>query len=141
MGHRNYQGVQLTPVENEYFDVKLDPSIMLLEPTFPTISDDWVHKIQINVTAKKNVPVGKYKLGFIVETPSAEMQKEFIWQVLDRELQVNPEYKANCSQDVAERKISKDCETIFLQRQNKYVSGGTWNIAELTYSIEVSVVE
>jgi hypothetical protein len=140
LGIETYQGVVIKPVENEYFKVTTDPSIMLLEPTFPIINKNWVKKVFVTVTAKTDVPEGKYKLGFTITAPSEEMSKEFTWQVLEKEIRYDEEYRKKCDSSVKERRISEDCEKIYMLRQNKYVSGGTWNIEGLTYSLEVNVV-
>lgn len=132
-GIETYQGVRLVAMENEYFDVKLDPSTMLLLPTYPYFNDDWVKKIKVEVTAKENVPQGEYKLGFNVARPNNDIEKEFTWKVLELETMNDSKFINECKKD------EEDCLNNYMLRQNKYVSGGQWEVGVDTFTLIVQV--
>lgn len=118
-GIETYQGVQLVPVSNEYFDVSINPSIFLLYPTFPKFEKDWVRKVKVTVRARKNVPIGEYVVGFRVETPKKDMENFFIKDVLSKDLRNNPQYYEDCIDDGVS---DGTCEVYNLMRQKRYVS-------------------
>lgn len=135
-GVETYQGIKLQPRHNEFFEVITDPSILLLQPTFPAFSEDWVYKIQIQIKAKKDVPPGEYEVGLNVVSPSKEMDEQFKWQVLEKELNMHQEYIEKCSKD-----INSDCYKQYMERQKKYVKGGQWNIGRPFYKTTIVVLE
>lgn len=138
-GVETFQGVKLQPITNEYFDVSVDPQIILLTPTFPIFDNEWVRVIKVKATVKKNVPVGEYKVGFTVVPPGESMDKEFTWRVLERELYEDIDYVDECKSSIEERKISKNCESWFLERQKQYISGGQWDIGRNTFNMQINV--
>lgn len=134
-GIETYQGIQIEPESNKYFNVVVDPSIMLLNPTFPEFNENWVKKITITIIAKQDIPIGTYNIGFDIVNPPKDIEKEFVWQVLDNELKLNSTYKQRCQKYLNNRnpdkEVNQECEDLFMLRQNKYVSGGTWDTGNI----------
>jgi len=54
---------------NKYFDIEITPDLFLLEPTTPRFLYHWNEKIKVVITAKPNLPKGKYMLAITYTTP------------------------------------------------------------------------
>lgn len=134
-GLETYQGLYLVPIENEYFDVKVDPSIFMLGRTFPVFEDDWVKKIVVTATAKKDIPAGRYELGFKVTAPPTDIESMFYRQVLEKNIELDTEYIKKCSTNPN----VEDCELLYMLRQNKYVSGGQWQTGTRLFKLVIEV--
>ncbi len=48
-----------------YFDVKIDPEVFLLEPTFPVFRPEWAKKVKATISVNPNTPVGRYLIGIV----------------------------------------------------------------------------
>jgi len=53
----------------QYFDIEISPDVFLLEPTIPIYNDDWIYKVKVLITAKPNLPKGKYALAITYVSP------------------------------------------------------------------------
>jgi len=75
-----YQGVKLNVIMNEntkeYFEVTIEPDVILLEATFPLFEYNWTQKIFVKVKAK-NPPKGKYLIGIDVSEPPLEYSQKW----------------------------------------------------------------
>ena len=99
-GVENYQGMQLVAVFPEYaeskpgqievsqdptkarnyFDVSIDPSIFILEPTFGVFEKDWAKKITVVIKVKPDTLIGKYVVGISPIAPPSEMEDQWLNQ-------------------------------------------------------------
>lgn len=78
----NYQGLELnlSPPNGELFETYTNPSNILLHTVIlgdPKKQSDWVYRIQMIITAKKDIPKGEYTFRLIPGMPSIEKQEEF----------------------------------------------------------------
>lgn len=80
-GVYSYQGLGLEfqSPDNDLFKTTVEPSDILLNPLNLTdpMSTDWVYKIKIRITAKKDIPDGRYEFKLRAKVPSAEKSDEF----------------------------------------------------------------
>ncbi len=64
-----YQGLKLNVLIDDsikdYFDVTIDPDVVLLEPTFPVFENNWTQLVKMRVKIK-NPPAGRYSIGVTV---------------------------------------------------------------------------
>lgn len=155
-GVETYQGVYVNPIENEYFKVEISPqpyaeypNHFLIEPTFPQFEEGWVERISLKITALKDVPVGTYELGFNVEVPDTRFDDEMIWEILMTDTDKDIEYVKKCIESLAERdsdslssrNTKTECSKFMLERQKKYIPGGSFQIGRNTYNVKIEVVE
>ena len=124
-GIETYQGIKLIMEGyNEYFELVIEPNEILLEPTFPVFSENWVQPIKLTVVVKKIPPIGTYLLSVITDTPSPEKSREWYWQVLENEItQEDRDMVAKCKiQEAAGEKMTTNCEELILtSRKNRYM--------------------
>ena len=146
-GTETYLGLKLVPVNNEYFETVIQPSIFMLEPTFPIIQKGWVKKIQMTFRAKKDVPIGEYVLGFNVERPPSDIEKMFSNDVANKEVSYRSYYKEGCEEQVKNLDLSDkenqdiyDCEKLEVRTQNKYINGGDYDNGINTNTFIIKVV-
>lgn len=73
-------GLALQSPDNDLFTTTVEPSDILLYPLNLTdpMSTNWVYKIKITITAKKDIPDGRYVFKLIAKMPSPEKSKEFV---------------------------------------------------------------
>jgi len=75
-----YQGIKLDVVMDEsikkYFDVTIEPDVILLEPTYPVFEYNWTQKVTVKVKIK-DPPQGQYSIGMIVSPAPGEYSQ--IW--------------------------------------------------------------
>ena len=129
-----YQGFQLIPIENEYFDIEITPNQLTVSPTFPVFEDGWTQKIEIKLIAKTDVPIGNYVLGFETQEPNPEYAREETQKTLS--LTVNKDlYKEECNRYMSEEK----CNYLINNREKKYVNGGSYQTERLPLKIIVNV--
>lgn len=136
-----YQGIELVPIEDEYWDVSLNPSIFMAMPTFPVFNKEWSKKIELKLTAKKDIPPNTYQLGFAVTSPSQSIEKEFKRQLLD--MPIKQEYLKLCKLHLDDSKLLDEnrCQELFEGRTNNYVNGAAWSIGKTIFNLEVVVIE
>jgi hypothetical protein len=99
-GVETYQGMQLASVfpENaesitaglkieqdpkkvrDYFDVSIEPSLFVLEPSFGVFEKDWARKITVIIRVKQNTPSGKYVVGITPIAPPSEKEDKWLTQ-------------------------------------------------------------
>jgi len=151
-GVETWQGVKLVPIENEYFKIEIlnqdyenYPNHFLLEPTFPEFSKNWAKKLEIKVTAKQNVPAGKYIIGFNIVRPDDRFNKEKYNEIMGITDEYDKSYYESCIKSLSEKDIYADvsevCNRYFQERQRLYVAGGTWQIGQQFFTLEVQVTE
>ena len=102
-GVETYQGLMLVPVflesvnledgplvvkdhdrQKEYFEIYMDPNTVLLEPTYPVFTENWISRIRIHVKVSPDTPPGAYGIGYDVAPVPSELQSE--WKSEYREL-------------------------------------------------------
>ena len=75
-----YQGMRLEVVmdaeKDRFFDVSLNPDIILLEPAYPVFGKDWAQKILITVTPHQPPP-GTYLIGIAPTSPPGEFSQKW----------------------------------------------------------------
>lgn len=129
-----YQGFKLVPIENEYFDIEITPNEFVVNPTFPVFEDGWTKRIKIKITAKEDVPIGGYVLGFNSEVPSADFARAETKKALGLTVDKNL-YKEECNRYMDEDK----CEYLINNREKKYVNGGSYQTTTPPLKILVDV--
>ncbi len=70
--------VQNSTLAAQYFDVKVSPDYILLEPAFPTFSANWTQKIDVTITVKPNTPPGRYLVGIDAVSPPDAKSDEWL---------------------------------------------------------------
>ena len=140
-GIETYQGIKLVPEDNEYFDVEITPNQFLLKPTFPVFAKDWVKRLTINVTIKKEPPKGDYTININAVRPDKEQAKKWFWQVLRRESTPEEQEMITRAKYQAEKegKLPEEFERwIEVGRKNKYVDASTFDVGpRITLKIRV----
>ena len=96
LGVRNYQGLKLIteypekgvthggrfvvnqdPAKvRDYFDVNIEPGVVLLGPSWPIFSEDWTKKVKVTIHVKEGTPNGKYLIGLRPVTPDPDFNTE-----------------------------------------------------------------
>jgi hypothetical protein len=150
-GIETYQGVKMIFDNSEYFDIEIinqefpeykDHFIMY--PTFPIFHENWTRQMHIRITAKQDVPIGEYEFGFNFATPNRDFNEEMVWEILMQDTDENIEYVKECVEEIHNSKDNSDidtqCEMFMMQRQKKYVKGGTWSIGRDMYAITLDIV-
>lgn len=66
----------------DYFEVSINPSIVLLEPSSPIFGYNWTQKILVHVKIKDDAPKGRYVIGVNPVTPPKEYSNQWIKQYL-----------------------------------------------------------
>ena len=69
--------VQDPDVVKDYFDVKIEPTIILLEPSYPIFFPNWAQKVTVKVHLKENTPKGTYLVGVTPFEPPVENSEEW----------------------------------------------------------------
>lgn len=130
-----YQGFELLPIENEYFEVLTEPSELTVSPTFPVFEDGWVQKIRVKVRVKETPPIGSYQLGFDVATPSQKYSSEKNSEVLH--MTINKEdYYTDCLKYL---KDEERCNFLINNREKKYVAGGSYKTSQIPFQLGVTI--
>ena len=102
-GVETYQGLMLVPVflsevnleegtakiknpemQSSYFDVSMEPDVILLEPTYPVFEDGWIKKVKVHVKVSEGTPPGTYAIGYDVASVPSEVASQ--WKTQYREL-------------------------------------------------------
>ena len=65
----------------DYFDVKINPSLTLLDPNFPTFLPDWTQKISILIHVNENTPNGIYAIGLNAVNPPSSFSADQIYKL------------------------------------------------------------
>lgn len=136
-GVEAWQGIKLVPSYNEYFDVKVNPSIILLPPTFPDYSVDWAKKISYTITPKKGfIPEGEYNITIKIHNPPPDVSEHFHQQVLEKPIEQNQEYLNRCYKQM--KGNENNCDSWYQLRRNMYFdSGGMEMGKDMTIIIKV----
>lgn len=64
--------VQEPDVVKDYFEVNIEPAVILLEPSYPVFYPNWAQKVTIKVNVKENTPKGTYLVGVTPFEPPAD---------------------------------------------------------------------
>jgi len=139
-GTETYQGLKLVPSYSDYFDVKIEPDMFLLSPTFPVIKKDWVHKLNITVRIKQSPPKGTYTIPVMAQVPPMEQSREWFWEVFKRDISPEQYYMLEeCKRQQEEGGMNLECEEwVQTGRRNKYVTTGNIQVGpRLTITIDV----
>lgn len=148
-GIETYQGAKLAVEDNEYFDIKIKSDEiegfddhMLLTPTFPKFDENWVHKFELEITAKQNIPVGNYKISLNVEVPSDEFNNKMIWDILMKDTDKDIKYVKSCVNSLQNKDDKEgECSNFMMQRQRKYVPAGGWKLDRDMFQFILEVTE
>ncbi|MFH1239818.1 MAG: hypothetical protein V1672_01250 [Candidatus Diapherotrites archaeon] len=72
-----YQGTKIVPVISdelkEKFDFEISPENILLEPTYPKVSENWIYKIRIKITPLETLEKDTYEIRFDFAEPDSEL--------------------------------------------------------------------
>jgi hypothetical protein len=71
-------------VVKNYFEVSVDPELMVLEPAFPIVEKGWIQKLNVKVKVKPNTPPGTYVIGINAGAPSPEVNDKMMMKYLNR---------------------------------------------------------
>lgn len=92
-GVYTYQGLGLVlqSSDDDLFKTTVEPSEILLYPLNLTdpMSTNWVYKIKMRITAKKDIPDGRYAFKLRAKTPSAEKSNEFASKINSTDIYQN----------------------------------------------------
>ncbi len=66
-----------------YFEVKVDPEMTVLGPTYPVLDYEWTKKIKVDVKVKEGTPPGKYVIGVNIGAPSADFNDQMYKKYLN----------------------------------------------------------
>lgn len=92
-GVRSYQGLglELQSPNDELFRMTVEPSEILLYPLNLTdpMSTNWVYKIKMRITAKKDIQDGRYVFKLRAKTPSVEKSNEFSSKINSTDIYMN----------------------------------------------------
>lgn len=139
-GIETWQGVKLVPEENEYFDVTIEPNELLLEPTFPIFSENWVRILNYRVTIKKEPPIGEYLVKIHQTKPSKEQSEKWFWKILKKESTPKEQEmitRAKLQADKEGKSPEQLIGWITTARKNKYVDGCIFQTTPITLRIIV----
>ena len=150
-GIETYQGVKMVFDNSEYFDIEIVnqefakyENHFIMYPTFPEFHKNWSKKLHIRITAKQDIPVGNYPMGFNLATPNRDFNEEMVWEILMQDTNMDEEYVKNCVEEISNSfgssKIDTQCEEFMMQRQKKYIKGGTWSIGRDMYTITLNII-
>jgi hypothetical protein len=64
-------------VTKQYFDIEVNPKILLLEPAVPHFYYNWTQRVEIKVHAKENTPPGYYVIGIYITSPPEELNHQW----------------------------------------------------------------
>lgn len=131
-GIETWQGIKLVPEESEYFNVEITPDEFLLKPTFPVFHEDWVRKLSIDISVKKEPPKGNYTIPIHAEAPSKDNAEKWFWEVLRKE--TVPEeremiQRAKIQADKTGELPEKFVEWVETGRKNKFVTAGRFRMS------------
>lgn len=122
-GIETWQGIKINPVYNTtLFDVKIEPDVLLLDPTFPKFYYNWTQMLRYSITAKQQIPKGQYEFSLYISSPATEQSKIWTWDVLDK--YTNNLYHEQILE--CRKQLSDKCNSLLEMRQNKYVVGGQY---------------
>lgn len=144
----SYQGISINGIGDEYWEVNVNPDTLLLSKTFPKIDNNWVHKIEVVITAKEDVPKGIYDLGFSISGANPEVDKEYRNYVMEKAREIasskefDEEYVKRCSEfeNIRKNITFENCKALYRERLNNYVTGGAWQTSTMPFKLEVEVI-
>lgn len=62
----------------DYFDVKVEPRNILLEPSYPVFYPGWTQKVKFDIHINENTPPGKYLIGISAGSPPPELSAKWL---------------------------------------------------------------
>ena len=138
-----YQGVKLESNDSQYFDIKITPDQFLFSPTFPKITDDWVKKVNINISVKEVPPPGIYTIYINTARVSEEQNDKWFWEIFeleatDEQIQMLKEcYDQNKDETIP----NSDCEKLIeVLRRNVYVDTSNFQTSSRVI-IKITVID
>ena len=139
-GIETWQGVRLVSENNKYFDVLIEPDEILLEPTFPIFSNNWVRILKYKITIKQTPPTGEYTIKIYQGTPSERQSKIWFWDVLKKESKPEEQemiVRAKLQADAEGKLSDKFVNWITVGRKNKYIDGSTFQTTPIIFKVIV----
>ncbi len=87
--NQNLIGTQFTVIQDpetvkNYFDVSIEPNVILLEPSSPIFGYNWTQKILVHIKVKPDTPKGRYAIGVNPVAPPKEYSDKWVKQYLTR---------------------------------------------------------
>lgn len=76
-GIQSWQGIGLREDANNAFPVSLSRSSLLLGPSFPKFSKEWVQVVDVSVSIPSNAPRGTQVLSFDLVAPPSELSEQW----------------------------------------------------------------
>ena len=77
----NITVIQDPNMVKNYFEVSINPSLILLDPDFPTFLPDWTQKISILIHVNDNTPPGIYAIGLNAANPPSSFTADQIYKL------------------------------------------------------------
>lgn len=88
-----YQGMSLDlDYEKEYFDVKVEPKEILLEPTCPVFFSNWTQKVRVNIYVNENTGPGKYFINITAIDPPKDILEKWSRELKENYTQIGMIY-------------------------------------------------
>lgn len=72
-----FQVVQNPEVVKNYFVVRTEPDVILLEPNFPVFKEGWAHKVRVFIHINDDTPPGQYVIGINPIAPPVDKDQEW----------------------------------------------------------------
>ena len=129
-----WQGFELKPIDNEYFDVQITPNLFTLDPTFPVIGNDFVKKIHVTITAKKDIPAGNYVVGYTEISPQSNYNFNQTEQILSQKIEDKPRWVKECVRILNDE---EKCTDLVNKREKSYSIGGQYKVDNLPLTVNI----
>jgi len=130
-----WQGFKLKPVENEFFSIDITPDLFVLDPTYPIVGDDYIKKITLKITAKQDIPLGTYEVGFTDESPSDYFNKKQTELTLAQQVKDKPLWIEKCTEITSDK---EKCTELVNRREKSYSVGGKWKTENLPLTVVIN---
>lgn len=131
-----WQGFELELIDNEYFEVNMEPKQIMLTPTFPIFEDGWVKRVRLNIKAKKDIPPGDYVVGYKVTSPNSDKSNEWTKEVLNMRYGNKQKYIDKCEDRLGDK---ERCIDLINNRQKKFVDGSSYQTERPLLEVHINV--
>ena len=64
----------------DYFNINIDPNILLIEPSWPLFYSGWTQKVKIKIHINEDTPAGSYLIGISPVDPPYDLQMKWLRQ-------------------------------------------------------------
>ena len=134
-----FQGLKLaidSDNSSQLFDVNINPNTVMFSPTFPVRREyivdsrayEWVYKMNITISAKKDIPSGNYKFRLKALAPDQDFQKLYYEDVrkINQTWYECPKNDIKCDNNIVDL------------RKKVYVNGGQFQ-ADKFFTVIINV--